>query len=497
MKQAVDVVLMTVPNNMNKVVGWGAKFVTPLAPYGLLYLAASLRQAGISCKILDCYALSLGVQEAIEFLDETQPKVVGLSIMTSQAFVACEMMKQFRTRFPRLKIVLGNLHADIFVEWFLSRTLADAVVHGEGEATFTELCHAYLHDGDLTTIQGLSFADPQTGEIRHTAARPMLTNLDAIPLPAWDLVPQKIYRFPFYYGYPSASNPKTATHLFTSRGCPYNCIFCTVHKNKTIRYHSVPRSIEELTILTTRQGAQYVFFMDSLFTTTPQRVTEICEGILQSGLKFLWGCEGRVNFAAKYPDILKLMRKAGCVQIAYGIESGDEAVLKRVKKQLTIAQVEQAVWNTKAANIESIGLFMLGLPGDTAQTMRKTIDLSKRLPFAFAQFAITTPFPGSELYYELVREKKIDPYAWDQFSQYASLSSGKEELVYVPDGLTVADLYRWQKTALREFYLRWPPIWRTIKNFRPRMIPELTYSAMIMASTILKRSSSAQDAKKA
>lgn len=487
MNNHVDVVLATIPNNMNKVVGWGAKFVTPLAPYGLMYLAASLRQAGIGCAILDSYGLGLGIQEIEEFVAEVQPKIIGLSIMTSQAFIACELIKTLRAQHPDLKIVLGNLHADIFAEWFLSQAFADAVVHGEGEETFTELCQAYLHDGDCLSVKGISVFDPTSGTVVKTPARPVIVDLDTIPLPAWDLVPQHIYRFPFYYGYPNAVNPKTATHMFTSRGCPYNCVFCTVHKQKTIRYHSVPRVLEELTLLTKQLGAKYVFFMDSLFTTTPNRVSEICEGILRQGLRVEWGCEGRVNFAAKFPDVLKLMRKAGCVQIAYGIESGDEEVLRRAKKQLTIAQVEQAVSNTRAANIESIGLFMLGLPGDTEATMRKTVDLSKRLPFAFAQFAITTPFPGSELYYDLVRDNKIDPYAWDQYSQYASLSSGKEELVYVPDGLTVDDLYRWQKTAIREFYLRWPPIWRTIKNFRPRMIPELAYSSMIVLSSVLKR----------
>lgn len=486
MKDHVDVVLMTIPNNMDKVVGWGAKFVTPLAPYGLMYLASSLRQAGIGCAILDSYGLGLGIKEIKSFILDAQPKIIGLSIMTSQAFVACELIKALRLQQPHLKIILGNLHADIFAEWFLSQGLADAVVHGEGEETTVELCQTYLSDGDPRTVSGISLIDDQTGEPHRTLPRPIIENLDSIPLPAWDLVPHDIYRFPFYYGYPNASNPKTAKHMFTSRGCPYDCVFCSVHKQQTIRYHSVPRIMEELTILTKQLGAKYVFFMDSLFTTTPSRVTEICEGILRQGLKIDWGCEGRVNFAAKYPEVLTLMRKAGCVQIAYGIESGDEEVLTRAKKNLTIAQVEQAVSNTKAAKIESIGLFMLGLPGETEETMHKTIELSKRLPLAFAQFAITTPFPGSELYYELVRENKIDPYAWDQYSQYASLSTGKEELVYVPEGLTVADLYRWQKTAIREFYLRRSPILRTMKNFRIRMIPEMLYSSAILFSSLFK-----------
>ncbi|MCP4373838.1 MAG: radical SAM protein [Deltaproteobacteria bacterium] len=479
-----DVVLLTIPNNMGKVVGWGAKFVTPMAPYGPMYIASSLREARIHCAILDCYALSLGIIEAADFVGEVNAKIVGLSLLTSQAFIACELMKLLRVRYPHIKIVLGNLHADIFADWFLSKRLADVVVHGEGEITFVELCKAYLADGDPAHVDGISFLS-EDGEIWKTSPGPPIQDLDSIPLPAWDLVPHHLYRFPIYF-HPVGTDPKTFNHIFTSRGCPYRCVFCTVHKNRTIRYHSVPRVVTELELLTKKMGAKYIFFMDSLFTTTPKRVSEICEGILQSGLTFIWGCEGRVNFAAKYPEMLKLMRKAGCVQIAYGIESGDTEVLKRAKKKLTIEQVDQAVRYTREAKIEPEGLFMLGLPGDTEKTMRKTVDLAKRLPIGFAQFSITVPFPGSELYYELVKENKIDPYAWDQFSQYASLSSGTKEVVYVPDGLTVNDLYRWQKTAIREFYFRWRPIWRTIKNFRIRMIPELFYSAMILASSFFR-----------
>lgn len=486
-----DVVLLSVPNNMNKVVGWGAAFVTPLAPYGLMYMASALRQAGMSCKILDCYALGHGLKEAVEYVEEAKPKIVGLSIMTSQAFLACELIKQFRSRFPGMKIILGNLHADIYAEWFLSRNLADAVVHGEADQTIVELCRAYLqgdHDS-LKQVNGISFSTDSGQTVQKTAQRPTLKNLDEIPLPAWDLVPYSKYRFPFYYGNPKASRPGSAQHIFTSRGCPFACTFCTVHKEMTIRYHSLPRVLEELNIIHKRLGAKYIFFMDSLFTTTPQRVTEICEGILSSGLKFDWGCEGRVSFAAKHPDMLRLMKKAGCTQIAYGVESGDQAVLDRIKKRSTVEQVEQAVLYSRDAGIEPVGLFMLGLPGDTPETMRKTIDLSKRLPFGFAQFAITTPFPGSELYYDLIREGEIDAYAWNEFSQYASLSTGMERLVYVPEGLTLPDLYAWQKAALREFYLRWQPMWRSIKNFRPHMIPEVVYSSMIMLSCVFAKRS--------
>lgn len=477
--QHTDVILMTIPNNMDKVVGWGAKFVTPLAPYGLMYLVSSLREAHISCTIVDCYAEGFGIQEALKVVGRTTPNIIGLSIMTSQAFVACELIKQLRQQHPQVKIVLGNIHADVFADWFLSKGFADAVVHGEGEHTFTELCQVYLSGGDPGVVRGISYVTPD-GIIEKTPTRPLFQDLDKVPIPIWDELPHHRYRFPLYF-HPPGVSPKKSVHMFTSRGCPYNCVFCTVHKNKTIRYHSISRVMSEIEMLIRTLGADYIFMMDSLFTVTTKRLTEICEEILHRGLQFTWGCEGRVNFVAKHPEVLGLMKKAGCVHISYGIESGDQQVLNLAKKQITLEQVKHAVCYTAEAGIEPEGLFMLGLPGDTRESMQKTINLAKRLPFGYAQFAITTPFPGSELYYELVRQQKIDPYAWDQFSQYAALGGkNSTQIVYVPDGLSSEDIFRWQKKALREFYMRWKPIWRTIRNFRLTMIPELCYSGLII-----------------
>jgi radical SAM superfamily enzyme YgiQ (UPF0313 family) len=229
-------------------------------------------------------------------------------------------------------------------------------------------------------------------------------------------------------------------------------------------------------------GAEFLFFMDSLFTIDPSRVVEVCENIIRSGLKFEWGCEGRVNFIAKHKEILKTMRRSGCVQIAYGIESGDQEILNKIEKVTTLAQIHTAVINTRKAGIEPIGLFMLGLPGDTNQTIRKTIDLAKKLPLAYAQFAITVPYPGTKLFYDLVEKGRIDQYDWDGFSQYGAFSNRR--VVYTPDGLSVEDIYNWQKKALREYYFRYSPLIRTIKNFRLKMVPEFIYSGLMLASGI-------------
>jgi anaerobic magnesium-protoporphyrin IX monomethyl ester cyclase len=478
-----DVLLMTIPNNMEKIVGLGAKFVTPMAPHGLMYISAYLeKKKNVSCDILDCYALGYGVSEAVGAVIEANPKILGLSILTCHAYIAVEIIKELRQQMPELKIVLGNQHADIYADWFLSRNFADAVVHGDGEETFADLVEVYLSNHEPQNLMGISYTDT-SGTVQKSCARQLPKNIDILPSPDWSKVPHHLYRLPFY-GHPKAIDPAKFKNIFTSRGCPYTCNFCTVHHDRRINYHGTSRILDELDHLVNGMGAEYVFFMDSLFTLSHKKVSEICQGIIDRGIKFEWGCEGRADFAADYPEVLKLMRKAGCVQIPFGLESGNQAILNRVGKKLKLEKIIKGCKNTREANIEPVGLFILGLPGETIETMEETIKLAQNLDLAYAQFGIAVPYPGSELYYDLVKENKIDEYRWQGFSQYASFT--EEDCIYIADGLTREILTKYQKKAIREFYLRWQPVWRSIRMFRPKMIPEILFAILMIFSGVFQ-----------
>lgn len=472
------VLLVNPPNNMDVILGKANVFVSDFEPMGLLYIAAVLEQEGYQVKILDAFVNNYGLDEIIAYIDEYKPQVVGITCLTSTGALAYHIGQLIKERYPQIKVVFGNVHASVFHKAFLKNRVADVVVHGEGEYTMLDLLKVFQKGGDLSNVSGISWWDGNK-VIKNPVRRP-IPDLDALPFPARHLVPSEKYSVKNLSNFIFINrSDKLMKQMFTSRGCAYQCSFCVVHQQRKYRTNSPNRVVDEMELLLDKYNTCYIFINDPLFIANRDRVIQICEEIIRRNLKFNWGCEGHVKLVDL--ELLQWMEKAGCYEIHYGIESGVQRILNNVKKGTTIEEIQRAVYLTKRTKIKVSGLFMLGLPGETYKDSLETIDFACSLPLDFAQFGITVPYPGSQLFEDLTKAGKIDAgirpdgsvdlSVWERFSAYASFSN--KEPIYVPEEMSVEELKYLQKLALRRFYIRPKHIIRQSLRFRLNDIPRV------------------------
>jgi len=238
--------------------------------------------------------------------------------------------------------------------------------------------------------------------------------------------------------------------MMTSRGCPYRCTFCfkSIFGRKYITQSS-ERITNEIKYLIKKLGVRELLFYDDSFTINRERTIELCNEFIKNDINIPWSCETRVNHVDK--KLLEKMKEAGCYIISYGVESGDQQILNNLKKDITIEQVRNAFKLTRKVDILTVAYFMIGSPGDTRKTVRKTINFAKQLDADFAQFSICTPFPGSELFDNLIR-KGIKIEDWDKASYVTSKTKSKP--VILTEHLSEEEVKRFYSSAYKEFYLR-------------------------------------------
>ncbi len=427
---------------------------------GLTYIAAALQKAGYKVKIIDPVPLGWGEEEILKEIKNWQPEIIGFTAVTPTFPKVLKLAQKIKKERPEITTIIGGPHLTAAPRQTISFSCFDFGVIGEGEKTIVELVsHLAQNKKGLVEIPGLVFRKGK--KIVFTPPRPFIENLYLLPFPARELLPP----LSLYHPNPGTYKNFPVGSLISSRGCPFKCIFCdrAVFGN-LYRFRTPKNVVDEIEILLNDFGAKEIRIWDDTFNFLPERVIKICQEILKRKLKFSWTCLGRVNF----PDekMLKMMKKAGCWQISYGIESGNPEILKRIQKGLTKEMVRQAVKKTHQAGIEVKGFFMLGLPGETKKTMQETIDFAKELNLDIATFSITTPFPGTELYQEV---KKTGEFKKMSFSRY--LPYYPTSLSYVPDGLSQKDLLEFEKKAHFEFYVNARYVLREL--FKIRTVPDL------------------------
>jgi anaerobic magnesium-protoporphyrin IX monomethyl ester cyclase len=358
-------------------------------PLGLAYLAAVLRQAGYQVKIKDAFAEGMGWEEFAAYLAIEKPEILGL---TSISTTIDQAFKAIRLARPHVRtIIMGGPHISVWGQKVFAQCPdIDLGVVGEGEETIVELVDAIAGAASPEGIPGV------IGRDFVSPPRRLIRNLDGLPFPARDLLPLHRYIYPFSHG-------KHVTTLFTSRGCPYHCIFC----DKSIfgsnwRGRSADNILAELDEIYQIYGLRSLVIYDDLFTLDEKRVHKICEGILARGYKLDWKCESRVNLVDL--ETLKLMKRAGCSLIAYGVESGNQKGLDYINKNITLDQIRQAFALTHAAGLDTLAYFILGIPVETYEDEVRTIQLACELNPTYAQFATLSPYYGTRLYQEAVEK---------------------------------------------------------------------------------------------
>ena len=372
-------------------------------PLGIAYLAAVLEKAGHDVKIYSNDVYHYNSQHLTNYLNNNNFDFVGLSSIAGyfQYKKVKEISKAVNNSINRHNFiyVLGGHMFTPEPEYFLTLTGANCVVCGEGEETIIELLNS---KGNWKNVDGLAYKY-DTDKFVKTKPRTPIENLDDIPFPAWHLFDMNHYTLA---PYPNSKHTDRTFPVLASRGCCFNCNFC-YRMIPGIRFRSPENIVAEIKELKDKYHVNYIAFYDELLMASPKRTTEVCNAIIEADLNIKWCCDGRLNFANS--ELLQLMKKAGCTFINYGIESYDDEVLKNMNKQLTISQIDVGLANTINEGISPGINIIFGNYGDTEKTLLKGVKLILQYT-DYSQLRTirpVTPYPGSELYYDAIRDEKL------------------------------------------------------------------------------------------
>ena len=436
-----------------------------MPPLGLASIVAYLEQKGIGADIIDCFAHPDSDSKIVARIGEARPGLLGLSCTTSGYLDAIRIATMAKEKYPWIKTVFGGPHISALREKILAGDgVVDYAVIGEGEETLTELVN--LDGGDPGSIAGLVYRDRE-GLVRFSGFRKSAITLDDLPFPAYE----KLEGYPHAYTLPLFNYPRTPNaSCISSRGCPYACSYCdrSVFR-RSFRFNSAEYMYRHLQYLKERFGVRHINFYDDLFTFNPKRVEAFCRMMIDQPLGMTFNCAVRAETVN--PDLLKLMKAAGCWMISLGIETGDEQLLKRHRQNVDLDVMARTIRDIKKAGIRVKGLLMMGLPGESEETIKNSMNYVFSLPIDDFNLAKFTPFPGSPLYEHIHELGEFDESIADMDCMH---------FVFVPAGMTrerLEELFiKFYKTHFKRPAVLWgyvTMIWRSPDSWR-RFLGSLT-----------------------
>jgi radical SAM superfamily enzyme YgiQ (UPF0313 family) len=424
----------------------GYAFVKHLAnrspSLGLLHLAAQVRQHGYEPTILESDILGLDFDGVADRIIAAAPAYVGITLFTVGVWGSAHIARKVKRALPATRIIVGGPHISSMGPDTITRFPEfDVAVQGEGEKVLVPLLAAYEQaNGGVVDLSAVpAVIHRRNGQVVVNPPLKLDVVLDELPFPAWDLLPDFPHAYkPAVYDYPRGP---VAT-IAASRGCPFHCKFCdTSTFGASMRFYSPKKVFEMMVFLKEKWGVRHIMFVDDLFLASRLRVTELCQMILDQGLEMTWTCDARVDTVK--PDLLQLMKKAGCWQICFGLETGSDEMLIRMDKSARVEKSERAVNWTADAGIRVKGLFMLGYPGETPATIEMTKAFVRRIPMTTMNLTKFTPYPGSPVYREIYGTTIRDDH-WEKMNGM--------NFVWAPDGISVEALDRHYQEVLDWFY---------------------------------------------
>jgi radical SAM superfamily enzyme YgiQ (UPF0313 family) len=418
-------------------------------PLSLANIAAALESRGHTVRGLDAAAIGYPRASLLEDLARERPPVVLWSTGTPSIYDDLALAAEIKAVTPStLTAVFGNHVTALDRRCLEENRGLDAVIRREPEATAAEWVDVVARGAAWDSVAGLTWR--AGGDVVRGPERPFIEDLDAMPDPAWHLFDIDRYRLPL----------KGTRFLMVAphRGCPYPCSFCTAqtYYGSRLRRRSPARVVAEIEGNRSRHGVREFFFWADTFTLNRSYVVELCQALEPLGVS--WAANSRVD--TMDPALAQLMRRAGCWMVSFGIEAGDEKVLDLMGKGATVGEAASAVAAAGEAGLKVAGHFVLGLPGETRESMEKTLALANRLPLDFVQFYCAVPLPGSRLYDSARQENWLATEDFTRFRQ--------DQAILELPGLSAADVMRYRRKAYRRFYLNPRVLWGAFGLLSPR-----------------------------
>jgi len=384
--------------------GKGASYHFPIYQ---AYTLAILEREGFDVAAIDCSVNLMGIGDFVGVVERLAPDLVVLEISTPSFNTDMATATAFKQRVHVPLAVIGT-HVTVFHREIIEKHPSiDFVARGEYEYTVLELARTLQTHGDLAEVLGLTFR--RNGDVVVNPDRPYVEDLDALPFPARDRYEWWKYHEPTYYALPWIT-------MISSRGCPYRCTFCawpqTMYGHK-YRVRSAKNVVDEMEYCIKKYRPGEIFFDDDTFTIGKPRVMEICREIVQRKRGVIWSCMGRTDTVDR--EMLAAMFNAGCRKIKFGVETGSPRIMTEIKKGLDLSKVVGAFDAARSVGMEVHGTFMIGLPGETRDAVKETVELARSIRMDSVQFSIATPFPGTEFYRQCVQNGWLVTDRWEDY----------------------------------------------------------------------------------